>query len=268
MRFSSPAATMRTSRALEPVDGPTTPASSSRSISRPARAKPTRSLRCSIEVEPSWLDTTRRRASAIPSAASAVPAVAGRVASSGMSGAVPTLAVLSTGPVGSWASTSASSTSAAVRAWAVQNSTTWRTSCSSTHAPWMRWATLELGPSRSMSPHPTRRSAPCWSRMTRLSARLDTAKARRDGMLALMTTVMTLTDGRWVATTKWMPTALAIWARRQMESSTSRAATIMRSESSSTTTRMNGRRWYETGSPSSSAMPSGARRSPRSNAAL
>ncbi len=58
-------------------------------------------------------------------------------------------------------------------------------------------------------------------------------------MLALMTPVITLTDGRWVATTRWMPTARAIWAMRQIESSTSRAATIMRSESSSTTMRMN-----------------------------
>ena len=86
---------------------------------------------------------------------------------------------------------------------------------------------------------PTSRSAPGWSRMTRLSARLDTANARRAGMLALMTPVITLTDGRWVATTRWMPTARAIWAMRQIESSTSRAATIMRSESSSTTMRMN-----------------------------
>ena len=115
-----------------------------------------------------------------------------------------------------------------------------------------------------MSPLPTRRSAPGWSKMTRLSARLDTAKASRAGMLALMTPVMTLTDGRWVATTRWMPTARAIWASRVMESSTSRAATIIRSASSSTTTRMNGKRWYDTDSPSSSARPSGAFRSPRS----
>ena len=61
-------------------------------------------------------------------------------------------------------------------------------------------------------------------------------------MLALMTPVMTLTDGRWVAMTRWMPTARAFWAMRQMESSTSRAATIIRSLSSSTTTRMYGSR--------------------------
>ena len=59
-----------------------------------------------------------------------------------------------------------------------------------------------------------------------------------------MTPVITSTDGRWVAITRWMPTARAIWAMRQIDSSTSRAATIIRSFSSSTTTRMNGSRGY------------------------
>ena len=76
----------------------------------------------------------------------------------------------------------------------------------------------------------------------RLSVRLDTAKAMRAGMLALMTPVMTFTLGRWVATIRWMPTARAFWAIRVIESSTSRAATIMRSLSSSTTTTMKGSR--------------------------
>ena len=47
-----------TSRALEPSLGPTTPRLSMMSIRRPALAKPTRSLRCSIEVEPNWVETT------------------------------------------------------------------------------------------------------------------------------------------------------------------------------------------------------------------
>ena len=59
-------------------------------------------------------------------------------------------------------------------------------------------------------------------------------------MLALMSPVTTSTDGRCVATTRWMPTARAICAMRQIAASTSRGATIMRSESSSTTTRMYG----------------------------
>ena len=59
----------------------------------------------------------------------------------------------------------------------------------------MRWATLELPGSSSMSPLPTSFSAPGWSRMTRLSVRLTTANAIRAGMLALITPVMTLTDG-------------------------------------------------------------------------
>ena len=74
-----------------------------------------------------------------------------------------------------------------------------------------------------MSPLPTSFSAPGWSRMTRQSVRLDTANAMRAGMLALMTPVMTLTDGRWVAMTRWMPTARAFWAMRVIDSSTSRA---------------------------------------------
>ena len=106
----------------------------------------------------------------------------------------------------------------------------------------MRWDTLELPGSRSMSPLPTSFSAPGWSRMTRLSVRLDTANAMRAGMLALMTPVMTLTLGRWVATIRWMPTARAFWAMRVIDSSTSRAATIIRSLSSSTTTTMYGSR--------------------------
>ena len=43
-------------------------------------------------------------------------------------------------------------------------------------------------------------------------------------------------DGRWVASTRWIPEARASWVMRTIESSTSRGATIMRSASSSTTT--------------------------------
>ena len=38
----------------------------------------------------------------------------------------------------------------------------------------------------------------------------------RAGKLALMRPVTTSTEGRWVAMTRWMPVARAIWARRQM----------------------------------------------------
>ena len=124
--------------------------------------------------------------------------------------------------------------------WARQCATTSRTSSSETHGAWRRRGMLDEAVSRSMSPLPISRSAPGWSRMTRLSASEETEKAMRLGMLALITPVMTSTDGRWVAITRWMPTARAIWAMRTMESSTSRAATIMRSFSSSTTTRMKG----------------------------
>ena len=60
-----------------------------------------------------------------------------------------------------------------------------------------------------------------------------TEKAILDGTFALMTPVMTLTDGLWVAITRWMPAARASCARRQMASSTSLDATIIRSASSS-----------------------------------
>ena len=81
-------------------------------------------------------------------------------------------------------------------------------------------------------------------------------------MLALMTPVITFTDGRCVAITRWMPTARAICAMRQIESSTSRAATIMRSDSSSITMRMNGSRGNSRSEPGSGTS------SPRSKAAL
>ena len=51
---------------------------------------------------------------------------------------------------------------------------------------------------------------------------------------------MTSTDGRCVARIRWMPTARAICASRQIDSSTSLPATIIRSASSSITTMMNG----------------------------
>ena len=60
----------------------------------------------------------------------------------------------------------------------------------------------------------------------------------RLGRLALITPVITSTEGRWVAMTRWMPTPRAIWARRQMLLSTSLALTIIRSASSSTITTM------------------------------
>ena len=91
---------------------------------------------------------------------------------------------------------------------------------------------------KSMSPCPSSDSAPFWSRMTRESVCEETAKAIRDGTLALIMPVITSTRGLWVASTRWMPTARAFWARRMIESSTSAGATIMRSASSSITHRM------------------------------
>ena len=93
-----------------------------------------------------------------------------------------------------------------------------------------------------MSPWPSSDSAPFWSRITRESVWRETANAIRDGTLALIMPVMTSTRGLCVASTRWMPTARAFWARRMIESSTSAGATIMRSASSSMTHRMYGQR--------------------------
>src|SRR5665811_254084 len=58
MTMSMSSALMSTSRAFEPSLGPTMPRDSRMSMRRPAFAKPTRSLRCSIDVEPNCVDTT------------------------------------------------------------------------------------------------------------------------------------------------------------------------------------------------------------------
>ena len=91
-----------------------------------------------------------------------------------------------------------------------------------------------------MSPWPSSVSAPPASRMTRESTCEETANAIRDGTLALIIPVMTSTDGRWVASTRWIPTARLFCAMRMIASSTSAGETIMRSASSSITTRMVG----------------------------
>ncbi len=76
--------------------------------------------------------------------------------------------------------------------------------------------------------------------MVRESILLDTWNATRVGILALMRPVITSTDGRWVATTRWMPQARAFCARRAMGTSTFLPATIIRSASSSITTTIMG----------------------------
>ena len=48
---------------------------------------------------------------------------------------------------------------------------------------------------KSMSPWPSRLSAPFWSRITRESVCDETAKAIRDGTFALIMPVITSTDG-------------------------------------------------------------------------
>src|SRR6185503_16100728 len=62
------------------------------------------------------------------------------------------------------------------------------------------------------APRPMRSSAPGASSTVRESTIDAIANAMRDGTLALMRPVTTLTDGRCVASTRWMPTARAFWA--------------------------------------------------------
>ena len=57
-------------------------------------------------------------------------------------------------------------------------------------------------------------SAPMVSRMTRESILDGTRKAIRLEKLFLIVPVMTSIEGRWVARTRWMPTARASWASR------------------------------------------------------
>ena len=64
-----------------------------------------------------------------------------------------------------------------------------------TQAPCIRIGLLAPIGRNSASPWPTSFSAPGWSRMTRLSARLEVANASRDGTLALIRPVTTSTVG-------------------------------------------------------------------------
>ena len=104
----------------------------------------------------------------------------------------------------------------------------------------MRWSFEEPTGRNSMSPCPSNDSAPPWSRITRESCCEDTANAIRAGTFTLIVPVMMSTDGRCVASTRWIPTARDFCASRMIESSTSAGATIIRSASSSITHRMYG----------------------------
>ena len=84
-----------------------------------------------------------------------------------------------------------------------------------------------------MSPRPSNCSAPFVSMMVRESTFDETRKEIREGKFALIKPVITSTDGRWVASTRWIPTARAICASRVMDSSTSRPEVIIKSANSS-----------------------------------
>ena len=91
-----------------------------------------------------------------------------------------------------------------------------------------------------MSPRPSRCSAPCSSRIVRLSMRCVTLNAIRVGKFALIMPVITSTLGRCVARITCIPAARAFCASRAIEASTSLPFCIIRSANSSTTMTMNG----------------------------
>ena len=106
-----------------------------------------------------------------------------------------------------------------------ENSTTFATSSSETQrhpVPAEVWDSLT--DKRACHPLPSSFSAPFISMIVLESTPEETEKAIREGTFALIRPVMTFTDGRWVAITRWIPAARANCARRQMASSTSPGA--------------------------------------------
>ena len=77
--------------------------------------------------------------------------------------------------------------------------------------------------------------------MVRESIRLVTLKLIRVGRFALMTPVMTSTEGRCVAMMRWMPAARLFWLRRWIRTSISLPTVTIRSASSSTISTIWGR---------------------------
>ena len=67
-----------------------------------------------------------------------------------------------------------------------------------------------------MSPLPKSFSAPTWSKIVLESVPEETANDTLDGIFALITPVITSTEGLWVAIIKCIPAALAIWANLQI----------------------------------------------------
>ena len=92
-----------------------------------------------------------------------------------------------------------------------------------------------------MSPLPRSFSAPTWSRIVFESTPEVTANAILEPIFALITPVITSTEGLCVAISRCMPAALASAASLDIYVSTSFDATIMSSASSSITKRTSGR---------------------------
>ena len=163
-----------------------------------ARLYPTRSCLCSIEADACCEETTRSMA--FGSSSSASPASCGVLAFSIVCITSSAYPVSSTCPF-------------------INSITSW-TSESEIKVPCTRIGFPPPIGLKSMSPFPTSFSAPAISSMVLESNWDDTANAIRDGIFALITPVITSTDGLWVATIKCIPAALAFCASLHMDSST------------------------------------------------
>ena len=183
----------------------------------PALLKPILNCLCSIPIEPLSLSITN------------LPASSNRVSlSSCLSTAALSDVFCAT------VSAMLSSYCASSVIFSLRKSTTLDTSSSDTKAPCTLIGLGMLDGKYSISPLPRSFSAPFISRIVLESTPDDTENAILDGTLALISPVITLTDGLCVAITICMPAALASCASLHMASSTSPGATIIRSASSST----------------------------------
>ena len=119
-------------------------------------------------------------------------------------------------------------------------STTLLISSSPTKLPWILVGVFASIGLYNISPFPRSFSAPVISRIVLESIEEETANDTRVGIFDLITPVIISADGLWVATIKCIPAARASWVILIIDSSTSLAATNIKSASSSIITNING----------------------------
>ena len=92
----------------------------------------------------------------------------------------------------------------------------------------------------NISPFPNNFSAPITSNIVLESTWDLNANEILLGKLAFINPVTISVDGLWVATTRWIPTALAFWAILTIDSSTPPETVIIKSANSSMIITING----------------------------